>query len=166
MDVQADLILSWSQRLYCRFCCAPVHWLKCLSGHSTYLGLCILHMWWGYTSKSAYVYVGWFRGVSLQGSYMSEKCQGNLNFFKVREFCDVSGKNEILQKCKGIVREFHISVWWRWDVWSGCVFFAKFIKFLAPILSGKFEFVSEKCQGIVREFWLVLNVWTLPYHTC
>ena len=40
-------------------------------------------------------------------------------------------------------------------------FFAKFIKFSAPILSGKFEFVREmsgNCQGIVREFWLVLNV--------
>ena len=34
---------------------------------------------------------------------MSGKCQGNLNFFKgiVREFCDVSGKNEILQKMSG-----------------------------------------------------------------
>ena len=30
-----------------------------------------------------------------------------------------------------------------------------FIKFLAPVLSGK-------CQGIVREFWSVLNV-TLKY---
>ena len=37
-------------------------------------------------------------------------------------------------------------------------FFAKFIKFSAPILSGKFDFVSAKCQGIVREFLLVLNV--------
>ena len=27
-----------------------------------------------------------------------------------------------------------------------------FIKFLAPVLSGKFEFMSGKCQGIVREF--------------
>ena len=31
-------------------------------------------------------------------------------------------------------------------------FFAKFIKFSAPVMSGKFEFVSGKCQGIVREF--------------
>ena len=37
-------------------------------------------------------------------------------------------------------------------------FFAKFIKFSAPILSGKFEFVSRKCQGIVREVWSVLHV--------
>ena len=36
-------------------------------------------------------------------------------------------------------------------------FFAKFIKFSAPILSGKFEFVSGKCQGIVRDFGLLLN---------
>ena len=28
-------------------------------------------------------------------------------------------------------------------------FFAKFIKFLAPVRSGKFEFVSWKCQGIL-----------------
>ena len=27
--------------------------------------------------------------------------------------------------------------------------FAKFIKFSAPVLSGKFEFVSGKCQGIL-----------------
>ena len=27
--------------------------------------------------------------------------------------------------------------------------FAKFIKFSAPILSGKFEFLSGKCQGIL-----------------
>ena len=41
------------------------------------------------------------------GSYVSGKCQGNLNFFQgqgiVREFCDVSGKNEILQKCQEIL---------------------------------------------------------------
>ena len=46
---------------------------------------------------------------------VSGKCQGNLNFLFsqgqgfVREFCDVSGKNEILQKCQGNVREFYIS---------------------------------------------------------
>ena len=37
------------------------------------------------------------------------------------------------------------------------LFFAKFI-FSAPVLSGKFDFVSGKCQGIVREFWSVQNV--------
>ena len=35
------------------------------------------------------------------------------NFFQglgiVREFCDVSGKNEILHKCQGNVREFYIA---------------------------------------------------------
>ena len=90
---------------------------------------------------------------------------GKFKFFQgqgiVREFCDVSGKNEILQKCQGNVREFYISAWWSWDVWSRCIFFAKFINFLAPILSGKFEFVSGKFQEIVREFWSVLHVWTL-----
>ena len=44
-----------------------------------------------------------------QGSYMS----GKFKFFQsqgiIREFCDVSGKNEILQKCQGNVREFYIS---------------------------------------------------------
>ena len=29
------------------------------------------------------------------------------------------------------------------------IFLAKFIKFLVPILSGKFEFKSGKCQGIL-----------------
>ena len=38
------------------------------------------------------------------------------------------------------------------------LFFAKFIKFSAPVMSGKFEFVSGKCQGVVREYWSVLNV--------
>ena len=74
---------------------------------------------------------------------------GKFNFFQgqgiVREFCDVSGKNEILQKCQ----EFYILTWWSWNVWSRCIFFAKFIKFSAPILSGKFELVSGKCQGIL-----------------
>ena len=41
-----------------------------------------------------------------QGSYAS----GNFLFFQgqgiVREFHDVSGKNEILPKCQGIIREF------------------------------------------------------------
>ena len=32
-------------------------------------------------------------------------------------------------------------------------FFAKYIKNSAPLLSGKFKFVSGKCQRIVREFW-------------
>ena len=85
--------------------------------------------------------------------YRVHTCQGNAREikknFKVREFCDVSGKNEILQKCKGIIH-----------FWSRCIFFAKFVKFLAPVISGKFEFVSGKCQGIVREFWSVLNVRT------
>ena len=44
---------------------------------------------------------------------MSGKCQGNLNFFQgqgiVREFCDMSVKNIILQKCQGNVRECYIS---------------------------------------------------------
>ena len=34
------------------------------------------------------------------------KCQGNFNFFKVREFYGLSGQNEILSKCQG----FYISV--------------------------------------------------------
>ena len=38
---------------------------------------------------------------------------GKFKFFQgqgiVREFCDVSGKNEILQKCQGNVKEFYIS---------------------------------------------------------
>ena len=49
----------------------------------------------------------------------------------------------------GKCQEFYILTWWSWNVWSRCIFFAKFIKFSAPIQSGKFELVSEKCQGIV-----------------
>ena len=44
---------------------------------------------------------------------MSGKCQRNFFFFQVlgivREFCDLSGKNEMLQKYQGNVREFYIS---------------------------------------------------------
>ena len=47
-----------------------------------------------------------FLGDPLQGSYVSGKCQGNLKFFKVREFHNLSGKIEILLKCQGNVREF------------------------------------------------------------
>ena len=32
--------------------------------------------------------------------------QGIFYFFKVREFHDVSGENEILPKCQGIIKEF------------------------------------------------------------
>ena len=55
----------------------------------------------------------------------------------------MSGKNEILQKCQGIL---HFNL-----MKQECLvpmnfffffFFAKFIKFSAPVLSGKFEFVS------------------------
>ena len=41
---------------------------------------------------------------------------------------------------------------------SNVFFLAKFIKFAVPILSGKFEFTSEKSQGNVRDFWSILNV--------
>ena len=41
---------------------------------------------------------------------------------------------------------------------SNVFFLAKFIKFVVPILSGKFEFTSEKSQGNVREFRSILNV--------
>ena len=103
--------------------------------------------------------------IITSGFIRVREMSGKFKFFQgqgiVKEFCDVSGKNEILQKCQGNVREFYILAWWSWDVWSRCIFFAKFIKFSAPILSGKFEFVSGKCQGIVREFWSVLHVWTL-----
>ena len=44
------------------------------------------------------------------------------------------------------------------DVRCFSCFFAKFIKFPAPILSGKFEFTSGKCEENVREFWSVLTV--------
>ena len=59
----------------------------------------------------------------------------------------MSGKNEILQKYQWIVRVFTFELYkarmFDPDV-SICL--AKFIKFLAPILSGKIEFTSGKCQ--------------------
>ena len=70
------------------------------------------------------------------------------------ELCDVSGKNEILQKCQGIL---HFNLM-KLEYLVPMYLFTKFIKFSAPILSGKFEFVSGKYQGIVSEFWSVLNV--------
>ena len=44
--------------------------------------------------------------VNFQGCHGSGKSQGNVNFFKVRKFCKLSGKCEIFDKCQGIVREF------------------------------------------------------------
>ena len=38
-----------------------------------------------------------------QGSYVSGKCQGNSNFFEVREFYVVSVKIGYLLKCQGIL---------------------------------------------------------------
>ena len=96
---------------------------------------------------------GWFWKTTWAVLYMSEKCQGKFKFFQgqgiVREFFDMSGKNEILQKCQGNVRKFYISACWNWDVWSRCFLFANFIKFSAPVPWGKFEFVSGNCLGIL-----------------
>ena len=47
-----------------------------------------------------------FKKPLIQGSYASGKCQGNLNFFKVRELSGnfmLSVKNGYLQKCQGIL---------------------------------------------------------------
>ena len=75
-------------------------------------------------------------------------CQGNGReiFCKVKE---LSGNYVMCQKrmkfCKkypGNVTKFYISCSWKLDIWSWCSFRAKFIKFWAVILSGKFEFVS------------------------
>ena len=45
-----------------------------------------------------------------QGSYASGKCQGIFYFFKVREFHDVSGKNEILPNVRELSGNFAIPV--------------------------------------------------------
>ena len=70
---------------------------------------------------------------ALSGFIHIREMSGKLKNFQgqgiVREFCDVSGKNEILQQRQGNVREF-------------CTFFAKFIKFSAPVMLGKFELNS------------------------
>ena len=50
----------------------------------------------------------------ISGFICVREMSGNFKFFQgqgiVREFHIVSWKNEILSKCKGIVREFYISV--------------------------------------------------------
>ena len=51
-----------------------------------------------------------FLGVQIFIDFRVHMRQGNLKFFKVREFYDLSGKNEILPKCQGNCREFYISV--------------------------------------------------------
>ena len=48
-----------------------------------------------------------FDTLPIQGSYASGKCQGNSNFFKVRELYVVTVKNAYLLKCQGNVREFY-----------------------------------------------------------
>ena len=60
----------------------------------------------------------------------------------------MSGKDEILQKCLGILHfnlmklECLIPMYLFFFCFFFLFFFVKFIKFSAPILSGKFEFVS------------------------
>ena len=74
---------------------------------------------------------------------MSGKCQGNLNFFKVRELLG----NSLM--CQGKMIFCKIFQPDEAGMFGPNVSFAKFIKFSAPILSGKFEFVSGNCQGIL-----------------
>ena len=51
--------------------------------------------------------------LALSGLIRVREMLGNLLFFQgqgiVREFHDVSGKNEILPKCQGFIREFSYS---------------------------------------------------------
>ena len=93
---------------------------------------------------------------------MLGKYQRNLFFFKVKE---LSGNSVICQgkmKCCKNVREMSENFTFRPDearmFGPRYIFLAKFIKFLALILSWKFEFMSGKSQGNVREFWSILNV--------
>ena len=99
---------------------------------------------------------------AVTGFIHVREMSGKFKFFQgqgiLREFCDMSGKDEILQKCLGILHfnlmklECLIPMYFFFFFFCCFFFFVKFIKFSAPILSGKFEFVSWKCQGIVREF--------------
>ena len=76
---------------------------------------------------------------SLSGFIHVREMSGKFKFFQgqgiVREFCDVSGKNEILQKN---VREMSVNFTFQPDeagmFGPDVSFFAKFIKFSAPIL--------------------------------
>ena len=104
------------------------------------------------------------------GSYMS----GKFNFFQgqgvVREFCDVSGKNEILQEMS---RNFTFQPDEAMMFGPDVIFFLIFIKFAVWILSGKFEFMWGKSQGILgnpkymnpaftfclQKHWILQNLW-------
>ena len=61
-------------------------------------------------------------------------CQGKMKLSQnVRK---VSG-NFTFQSCKSL------------DVWSWSIFLAQFMKYFAPISSGKLKFMSGNCQGIL-----------------
>ena len=59
------------------------------------------------------VYCSLFIQTTSSGLIHVREMSGKFGFFQgqgiVREFCDVSGKNEILQKYQGNVREYYIS---------------------------------------------------------
>ena len=97
---------------------------------------------------------------AVTGFIHVREMSGKFKFFQgqgiLREFCDMSGKDEILQKCLGILHFnlmkleclipmylfFCLFVCFFFLFFFCLFFFVKFIKFSAPILSGKFEFVS------------------------
>ena len=85
-----------------------------------------------------------------QDSYISGKCQGNLDFFKVRELSGnyVMGQGR-MKFCKNIKEMSGNFTFQPDEAGMFGIFLAKLIKFSATILSGKFEFVSGKCQGIL-----------------
>ena len=84
------------EKIFCDICLQqrleqPIH--MCKAGQT---GPLLEFIFW--TAETGFIHV----------REMSEK----FNFFQgqgiVREFCDASGKNEILQKCQGNVRELFI----------------------------------------------------------
>ena len=82
---------------------------------------------------------------------MSGKCQRNSDFFKVRELSGNSvmcwGKMKFCNNVMEMSGNFTFQADEAGMFGPYVSFFAKFIKFSPPVLSGKFEFVSGKCQG-------------------
>ena len=94
--------------------------------------------------------------------------QGNVREIKknqgqgiVREFYDLSVKNEFCQNIREMSGNFTFQSCKNLDVWSWCTILALFMNFSAPILSGKFEFMSGGGGG-VREMsgnFILSYVW-------
>ena len=136
-------------------------WCACMKWSATYVKP-VFHCW-----KDCRLEISiWISVLSRDSAWRSVFLRYRTGFLHVREmsekftFFSRSGNCqgilwcEILQKCQWKVREFYILTWWSWNVWSQCIFFAKFIKFFG---SNTVREILNLSQGNVREFWSVLK---------